>query len=387
MFFFIGDEAPLQALHKVHDRLYLDDGWSSTVVSGEMVWFKGYSTDCTLSDDIAAVVSHGYRPAGKWCAIVSYGDDYEIMHPPLRGFPLYERDKFSRTNLKLEAYTPVCYDGPHINEQPALTLEQASTIIGDILVENTVNFLKYTKVNEMNVLCSAGLDTMTSWAILDSVTKDYTLHAYVPKQTDRTLHEHLGRIREYESDLLDKISQDYWGYDVMSAFKEPNWYLTGYYAETMQLRSGAVQKAVANYQGKHTLEILNETDYLYWFIKRPDIAKRHAGERLVFKDDMELKDYLHGTIFNDYQMWHIDDNMTFSPFADFRITQTSYRMSIADITANCKNGDVQRNIIKRFKPEFLSLVSDYKNSKDTWGNFRQNFKNITLDPQVRVKIR
>ena len=124
MFFFIGNEAPLQALHKVHDRLYLDDGWSSTVVSGEMVWFKGYSTDCTLSDDIATIVSYGHRPAGKWCVIVHEGNEYEVMYPSaLRGFPIYEKDN-SKTNLKLEGYSEIYQNEyPTILDQSPLTLE------------------------------------------------------------------------------------------------------------------------------------------------------------------------------------------------------------------------------------------------------------------------
>lgn len=387
MFFFVGNESPLKALNKVHDKLYLDDGWASTVISGEMVWYKGYSTDINLSDDIATIVSHGYRPAGKWCAIVCDNNDYEIMHPPLRGFPLYERED-SKTNLQLEGYIP---DGhayrPTITDQSTITLEQASTIIGDILLENTINFLKYNKIDEMNVLCSAGLDSTTSWAVLDSVTKDYTLHAYIPKDNDKLFREYMGVIREYESDLLDKISQDYWGYSMMSGFKKPNWYLTGYYAEVIQYRDGMAINALANYQGKKIQELCSETDYLYHFLHRPNIVEQYKDSMLVFENDQELKDYLYGTIFGDWQMWHVDNNMTFSPFADIRIPQTISRLSVEDINKNSVSGLIQRDIIKRFKPELLSLVSDYKNSKDTWGNFRQNFKNITLDPQVRVKIR
>ena len=108
---------------------------------------------------------------------------------------------------------------------------------------------------------------------------------------------------------------------------------------------------------------------------------------LVFENDQALKDYLCDTVFGDWQMWHVDNNMTFSPFADIRIPQTINRLSVEDITKNSVSGLIQRDIIKRFKPELLSLVSDYKNSKDVWANFKQNFANITLDPKVRVKIR
>ena len=94
MFFFVGNESPLKALNKVHDRLYLDDGWSSTVISCEMVWYKGYSTDINLSDDISAIVSHGYRPAGKWCVIVLDGDNYDILL--LEGFRYMKKTEIRR---------------------------------------------------------------------------------------------------------------------------------------------------------------------------------------------------------------------------------------------------------------------------------------------------
>jgi hypothetical protein len=309
------------------------------------------------------------------------------MHPPLRGFPLYERED-SKTNLQLEGYACSSYEHElSISKQSPITLEQASTFIGDILLENTINFLKYNKIDEMNVLCSAGLDSTTSWAVLDSVTKDYTLHAYIPKDNDKLFREYMGVIREYESDLLDKISHDNWGYSMMSSFNEPNWYLTGYYAEVIQYRDGMAINALANYQGKKIQELCSETDYLYHFLHRPNIVEQYKDSMLVFENDQELKDYLYGTIFGDWQMWHVDNNMAFSPFADIRIPKTMSRLSIEDITKNSVSGLIQREIIKRFKPELLSLVSEYKNSKDTWGNFRQNFASITLDPLVRVNIR
>jgi hypothetical protein len=175
---------------------------------------------------------------------------------------------------------------------------------------------------------------------------------------------------------------------MMSSFKEPNWYLTGYYAEAIQYRDGLAINAIANYQGKKIQELCTETDYLYHFLHRPNIVEQYKDSMLVFDNDQELKDYLaYCTIFHDYQMWHVDNNMTFSPFADYRITQTINRLSVEDITKNSVSGLIQREIIKRFKPELLSLVSEYKNSKDTYANFRQNFANVTLDPQVRVKLR
>ena len=378
MFFYIGNNNPIQALNKVSDRLYLDDGWEQS----DNIWYKGYSTGCKLSDSLHDI-TEGYQPPGKWCVI----KDERIYHPRLRGFPLYTNNS-ELTNLPTEGYDVVLYDEsiPEIGSH--ITLDEASTIIGDILLENTVNFYKYNNVPHMNVLYSAGLDTLTSWAVLDNFTKDYTLTMYLPKDEDHNnLHKFLGRIREYDSDLIDLVSSKHWGYDVSSLFKETNWYLTGYYAETIQFRDGEAINALANYQGKHIDELASEDDYLYWFLKRPNVVEKYKDSMEEFSSEQQLKKFLYWTIFYDHQMWHIDNNMTFSPFFDERIPNTMMRLSIEDITKNCTTGLIQRKIVERFNPQLLTLLSDYKNEKDVWGNFRKNWANIVLDPKVKINIR
>lgn len=377
MFFYIGDSSPLQSLNKVADRLFLDKGWSQQ----NDIWYKGYSTDCKLSDSLYDIIN-GYQPSGKWCVI----HNEKVYHPVLRGFPLYTHNG-EQTNLAFEGFDVVIYNEPAISNTQSLSLNEASTIVGDILLENTINFYKYNNVNQMNVLYSAGLDTLTTWAVIDSYTKDYTLTAYIPKQGDNTLHKFLGRVREYDSDLVDFVSSKHWGYDVASTFIDTNWYATGYYAETYQYRDGEAINALANYQGKRIDELAKETDYLYWFLKRPNVVAKYKDSMQQFSNHEALKNFLYKTIFYDHQYWHIDNNMTFSPFADIRIPQTIHRMSVEDITLNCTTGLVQRKIVERFNPQLLSLLSDYKNEKDIWGNFNKNWSSIKLDPSVKINIR
>jgi hypothetical protein len=377
MFFYIGDRSPITALTNVAARLFLDKGWEQK----DNIWYKGYSTDCSLSEHLSNIL-HGYQPAGKWCVI----HKEKVYHPALRGFPLNEHNG-EQTNLSLDGFFTATYDEPKITDSTILSLDEASVIIGNILLENTINFYKFNDVKVMNVLCSAGLDTLTTWAVIDSYTKDYTFNAYVPKTSDNTLYSCLGRVREYKSDLIDFISTKHWGYDIASVFNKSNWYATGYYAETYQYRDGEAINALANYQNKRIDELAKESDYLYWFLKRPNIVEKYKDSMLKFADDESLKKFLYSTIFYDHQYWHIDNNLAFSPFADIRIPQTIHRMSVEDITRNCTTGLVQRKIVERFNPQLLSLLSDYKNEKLIWGNFNSNFKNIIFNSQTRLNIR
>jgi len=379
MFFYIGNNNPFQALTQVESNLYLDKGWSNK----ESIWYKGYSTDCKISEKLQDILQ-GYQPAGKWCVI----HDNHVYHSKFRGFPLYQLDN-QITNIQLDEYTFMpCKIVPPIDDT-TITLDEASIIIGDILLENTKNFFKYNDIGtSFNVLFSGGLDTLTSWAVLDNVTKKYILEAYVPDLNKKYnfAHESLGRIREYESDLMDKVSSDNWGYYISSFYTNINWYLTGFYAEVIQFRDAKAIHGLASYKGKYINELAEPNDYLYWFLKRPslDIYKKSI---LQFNDDQSLKKYLYDTVFDDYQMWHFDNNMTFSPFFDIRIADTMMKLSIDDITKNSLNGIIQRKIVERFNSQLLLILAEFKNEKGPFNSFRKNFSLIKLDDQVVVNLR
>jgi hypothetical protein len=379
MFFYIGKESPVKSLTQVQENLFLDQGWSE--LNG--IWYKGYSTECSLKDSLTDILS-GYQPAGKWCVIY----ERQVFYPKLRGFPLYYNgDK--KTNLKLADFKEEIYKAvPMPDIEPALSLDEASMLIGDILVENTKNLYKYNEVDNMTSLCSAGLDTLTAWVILDQVTKEYNFSLYVPTADDLvSMRSFNGTRRNYSSDLLDKVDTDCWGYFHANFYTEPNWNITGYYAEVYTYRDGQAINAIANYHGKRIDELANETDYLYWFLKRPNIVEQYKDSMMKFENEKDLKKFLWSTIWFDHQMWHLDNNINFSPFADLRIPTIVHRMSIEDITFNCVSGQIQRNIINRFKPEALCLLSDYKNAQDVWGNFKENFNESMLHPNTKLIYR
>jgi hypothetical protein len=379
MFFYIGKESPITSLTQVQENLFLDQGWNES----NGIWYKGYSTECRLKDSLTDIID-GYQPAGKWCVIF----DNQIYYPKLRGFPVYANGD-QKTNLKLVGYEPEFYKVVQMPKmEPALSLDEASILIGDILVENTKNLYKYNDVSDMTSLFSAGLDTLTAWVVLDQVTQNYNFSLYTPTIDDLVdLRSFNGTRRNYSSDLLDKVDDDYWGYFHANFYEELNWNITGYYAEVYTYRDGVAINAIANHHGKRIDELADETDYLYWFLKRPNIVEQYKDSKMKFENDHELKKFLWETIWYDHQMWHLDNNINFSPFADLRIPAVMNRMSVKDITYNSISGQLQRNIINRFRPDLMCLLSDYKNSQDIWKNFRENFTETMINPDTKIIYR
>jgi hypothetical protein len=394
MFFYIGDNCPIKSMTQVQPRLFLDEGWSQL----DGIWYKGYSTDCNLSESLFDILA-GYHPAGKWCVIFNE----QVYHPVLRGFPLYQNTDI-KTNLTLEGLQPNIYEVVPFEEDSELSLDEVSDRIGDILIENTRNFLKYNNITDLTVIFSGGLDTLTAWTVVDQVTKDYTLSMHVADSQEHAISilgsdqdkldvylssnermkRFLGTEQEYESDLTRHAEQNYWGYQPACIYKENNWHVTGYYAEVYTYRDGEAINAIANYQGKRIDELASEDEYLYWFLKRPNIVEKYKNSQMTFNNDTALKQFLWETVWYDHQMWHLDNNMRFSPFADLRVIQMVSRLSVKDITHCCVTGQIQKNIIKRFRPDLLPILSDYKNAKDIWGNFRANFNESMLHPDTKL---
>ena len=122
-------------------------------------------------------------------------------------------------------------------------------------------------------------------------------------------------------------------------------------------------------------------------LKREDIVEKYKDSRESYNEET-LKEFLWATIWYDHQMWHLDNNMMFCPFADIRIPEIVHRMSIEDITRNSVTGQIQRNIINRFRPDLLTLLSDYKNEKAVWANFRKNFvQDKMIGPNTKIIYR
>lgn len=381
MIFYIGDTFSPSGLTKVQDRLYLDNGWQNH----NGAWYKGYSTECVLSEKIDDILE-GYQPAGKWCVIFNE----KIYHPVLRGFPLYVRND-EQTNLKLEGFEVVLYsrvDMPALTE--TLSVEEVSRQIGDILVENTKNFYKYNNPQKMTVYLSGGLDTLTSWVIQEQVNTDFELSIHLPTPQDTTVHLFCGTEREYHNDVIDILSAAYWGYGHPSYYENLNWTNSGFYAETYTYRDIMALSAFVKYLGKNCItELTNEKDYYYYYLQRPyliETAKNMQAE-MTFTDEASLREYLWSTIWYDHQMWHLDNNMFFCPFADIRIPEIAMKLSIEDMVRICVNGDIQRHIIERFKPGATVLLSDYKNEGKIWANFRANFNESMVDPNTKLIYR
>ena len=372
MNFFIGDDPTLTGFTQVAPKLFLDEGWENV---GD-IWYKGYSTECNISSKLDDIVN-GYKPAGKWCVI----QDGKVFHPVLRGFPLYEHED-CLTTVNFPSYRLVEHDIPKAPiVEGNLTVEEVSYHIGNFLVENVENFYRYNNPKNLNLYMSSGLDTITCWTVQDQVTTDYELTIFLSG---------IEKFKpEYQHGLMKQLIRTRWGHGQVTFKKNHSWASTGFYAETYTYRDIAAITGYMKFLGKKTLdEIVTENDYYHGFITRQSAvdAFNSLKDQVIVSSPNDLKQYLWTTIWYEYQMWHLDNNMFFCPFADLRIPELALRLPIEDLIKFGVNGDIQRHIINRFAPERLSLLSKYKNTGFVWQNFQKNFNPAMLGKNTKFNV-
>jgi len=142
MFFYIGNECKL--LEQVDAGLFLDKGWTKV----NSVWYKGYSTECNLSENIDNILN-GYKPKGIWCVISSVDAIHKVYHPKLCNFP---SDGFTNLYNNNVVHNYLTFNN---------TVNSLDTVFDNIVSMLVDTIHGYTKYNSdtLNIWCTGGLDS------------------------------------------------------------------------------------------------------------------------------------------------------------------------------------------------------------------------------------
>lgn len=353
MFFYIGKNCHL--LKQVSTNLFLDDGWQNI----NSVYYKGYSTQCNIAESIDDILN-GYKPNGIWCVIYNHN----IYHSELRGFPIYTNG-VDTTNLpNMPEFYHVENKVLWNTDYTTWSLDEVVEKATNIFCDNITGFLKYNPNTKLTVLGTGGLDSALALAAIDSIA-EYTLVRAGFKR----------KIREYSTPLTEYMDNS-WSHWTSSIQKNPIYYLTGWAAESTMLRDPSVFGLLCRETNTSVYDFIKENDYMYHFLQREDVKNRvnQAIEGVTKTND--YKTSILSTVDNSFHHWHIDNNYHVSPFYDKRLPEICIHLSLEDMIKNCRTGLVQRLMIEKINPKFLSIVSDYKNHKPVFKNYDDNIDKI-----------
>jgi hypothetical protein len=333
------------------------------------------------------LIYYGARPSGIWTVIEQHSDGHVLLSPTYRPYPLYTKDKVS-TNLPLDDFelqqTSIVVEEISPDK---ITLDQAAEQILAILKENIQNILDNNKLGKPKLMFSGGADSLSLWAILDSMTQDYVLHANDPdfealsKVDAQTAFKMFNQIeRTYTNPFIELISKKYWGYELTGINDTPTAHIVGFWGDEVMLRNPDHVDMLAKHKGTTAKDLVKPEDYMYKYLMK---SNYELSSQYSQSSEAVTHQIIKMWLSHDFQMWHLDEHVHYSPYFDIRIYSIMRKLSVDDILQHGITACIQRKIIALVNPKFNLLLSDQKNTEFNFVNYSKNKHEI---PHILDKL-
>lgn len=392
MFFFLGEQCErLTQQFQFGDlNLFLDEGWNKAEFDNKTVFFKGYCLDYNLSTDIQAVVQNEDFMDGVFCVIVfdHSANRVTFRHSHARSFPCNYTAEFV-TNLPIypsiwlhSGKTIIIQDGVITETEPKpyipyqfdtkgkdyITVDEAAAAISEIIIDNIRRYVK-NNPEPLHLFYSGGIDTLTSWTLLDHLGVNFTTNADIITEDYREVR--------YKTPLMEHIIQtpSYSGYDQIEYSATPKRHVTGFWGDENFLRIPMYTNFHANLKGTTAEQVA--IDHPEYYASSYMLRPSHIPivSKMESWTEEAVKDRIRDVALHNYVIWHIDHNIYFTPMNDMRIMEIMMGLSVDDLLDNGFNATVQRKIVAMFDPDRLSWLDEIKNNKSyKYKNFIKNYQ-------------
>jgi len=156
-------------------------------------------------------------------------------------------------------------------------------------------------------------------------------------------------------------------YNQIHLWNDPTVLVTGSCGDEYFMRGPHTAAQCLKYHGYNLLEATKESDYMYKFFNRKSCTDAiHDGMNSI-KPNQSMEDVYTEILNrnkNDYQHWHLDNTITFTPFKNTAIIETILQSSVNQLLSNARNGIIQKKLIEKKDRNKLEFKSKWKN--DLW---------------------
>ena len=343
---------PHEFLNEMHEvgrwKIFLDAGWTSNSVGSTTTFKKGYSTESEIADAKA-------NETGNFCIITCKTNTVTIEHDNCRGFPIYWNENML-SNLYVtdnqlwtgqtgwvEGDRVKCSLGELILDPINPDKQDVDVLLDltDMYFKDYIsNYLKYNP--DFHVAHTSGIDTITVSALANK-----ELQPPEPRVT-------------CDSPLSTHIKSSHWGYA-----KLPNKYNfigTGFCGDEFMMRNPTYVNWYLKFHGIDLCSSYNENPntYMEGFIKHRYLDKM-ANDAISFDSEKQMQYHYMNTLLNDFQMWHLNETITFTPFKNRYVPHLLMSMKPKDALGQVTDALFSKNLIRRNNSKLLLELSANKN--------------------------
>lgn len=328
----------------------LDAGWHTM----DQILYKGYCLDRPLEQKI---IDRDFREETGNYVILNFADDgCSIHYDNSRSFPILY-DKQTVTNHKVEGLTAVWFDGAvyYENDQWHFHHRHENVVkysghqdylnkqqLADMWCAHLINACEKLET-DLPIMCadSNGVDSLTVKSALDYCGKEYTSVKESP-----STKAHLG-----------------WGYNQLFETDRPHVQATGFCGDELLLRNPLYCQWLLDSSNVDLVKEFDKTEHSYmkgFFNKRyREKVSAEVGKFPEFKQGYE---HTANVSLNDFQMWHTDNTITFTPYRNTKMALKSLQADCDTILDQVIHAGVSKEIIQRLNPYNLTLLSKHKNN-------------------------
>jgi len=342
---------PFSHKHKLDNFvLSLDDGWHQH----ENIFYKGYCLEQRLDQKV--LHNNFEEQSGNYLILDFSSNGCQLYYDNSRSFPMFF-DKKTVTNFKDDTLTPVWFDGSVYYEnnqwhfkhrkENSVTYPGSHTSLNkqqivDLWCDYLVRCCEQLET-DLPIFCAAsnGVDSLSIQSAFDYCGKEYIL----VNQTTST-----------------KASLG-WGYNQLFETSIPHVQATGFCGDELLLRNPLYCQWLLD---SRNIDLTNEFDktndsYMKPFFNKTyrEKVKKNVNKISNFKEGYEL---VANTSFNDYQMWHTDHTLTFTPYRNIEMATKCLQADADTILDQVIHAGTSNAIIKRLNPHNTKLLSKYKNN-------------------------
>lgn len=365
----------------------VDSGWETYETEKHVVIYKGYADYFHLRDLLDEIITET-KPSqtGNYCAIVYCKTDntISIKSDRYRSFPIYIDRGNKVTNLVKQDQTAwtdsliIITDNFEIIENKfdaigtidvsTISLEYGIESIKSILDRKTKSLIDLRSSLPMafrkpiHTFLSGGVDSLLVYGFLQKHTQDYKLIKYAHVDYSDFWLMNSG-------DIVDN-----WGYKQIHHWINPCILTSGAPGDEFMLRSPVTANIFLQSFGTDLDKINTDSSKLHYsYFKLPKHLKvveqlRPDSELNKQLTKQELIWKLCNIVLNDWQHWHIENTLTWTPLRDLDIFKIILRMPYGCQIEQILDSYISKRLIADIDPGLINLISNQKNTASMMSN-------------------
>jgi hypothetical protein len=333
-------------------------------------WVISHDLGWTLDSHVGKQVLHKGLHDNR-CAIVVDHTGWSIDTPSNRSFPLWKSKDGDRVancvalDERIHNFNQVSHSegSLHVSWSPPDWLTAVGQGLSSMTTRGILDKVCAALVDQAQSLDSmdlpiraastGGVDTAVVRAALDHAGVKYTL-------VDQTT-QHKSPNHQYVWDNNERAGGNFWGYDQLANTEEPHIQATGFWGDEWMQRNPLY---VSMYLHQHGRDIAHEFDSVLGEAYMTRFFDQEYRDKIQsFDHTADPMQKMIDMMTNDFQMWHMDECLTWTPLHSPEVFQFLLRLPPEAAIAQCLHADFSRQLIQMLNPKLLKSLNRHKNNR------------------------